>query len=150
MESDLHDASILYCGHSEEPEDVSHFEGELSEGSRFVSLFLPFVGIVPSRGGLSVLCHGPAFQEDEGYGSLDFGGALQECVCWRTLPGAGYRQGVSVQQADVYPAHEGEVWETLGLSVRAWAQRPGNYFLPCGMIFFSCFEFQSSIPFGQT
>ena len=48
MESDLHDASILYCGHSEEPEDVSHFEGELSEGSRFVSLFLPFVGIVPS------------------------------------------------------------------------------------------------------
>ncbi len=47
-ESDLHEATILYCGHSEEEEDVARFESELRRGSRFVSLFLPFVGVVPS------------------------------------------------------------------------------------------------------
>ncbi len=47
-ESDLHEATILYCGHSEEKEDVARYESELSRGSRFVSLFLPFVGVVPS------------------------------------------------------------------------------------------------------
>jgi hypothetical protein len=48
MESDLHDATIVYCGHSEAEEDVPRFEEELSRGSRFVSLFVPFVGVVPS------------------------------------------------------------------------------------------------------
>ena len=47
-ESDLHEATILYCGHNEEKEDVARLEGELRRGSRFVSLFLPFVGVVPS------------------------------------------------------------------------------------------------------
>jgi predicted RNA methylase len=47
-ESDLHEATILYCGHNEEREDVARLESELSRGSRFVSLFLPFVGVVPS------------------------------------------------------------------------------------------------------
>jgi hypothetical protein len=48
MESDLQEATIAYCGHTEMEEDVPHFERELSNGSRFVSLFLPFVGVVPS------------------------------------------------------------------------------------------------------
>jgi predicted RNA methylase len=47
-ESDLHEATILYCGHNEEEDDVARYEDELSAGSRFVSLFLPFVGVVPS------------------------------------------------------------------------------------------------------
>ncbi len=48
MESDLQEATVVYCGHNEAEEDVSHFGRELSRGSRFVSLFLPFVGVVPS------------------------------------------------------------------------------------------------------
>jgi hypothetical protein len=48
MESDLHEATIAYCGHTEVEEDLPHFEREMSGGSRFVSLFLPFVGVVPS------------------------------------------------------------------------------------------------------
>ena len=48
MDSDLHDATIAYCGHGEEKEDVQHFEEELPAGSRFVTLFLPFVGVVPA------------------------------------------------------------------------------------------------------
>ena len=47
MESDLGEATILYCGHNETEEDVPHFEDVLGRGSRFVSLFLPFVGVVP-------------------------------------------------------------------------------------------------------
>ncbi|MGA2663682.1 MAG: class I SAM-dependent methyltransferase [Nitrososphaerales archaeon] len=47
-ESDLHEATILYCGHNEAEEDVVRFGSELGSGSRFVSLFLPFVGVVPS------------------------------------------------------------------------------------------------------
>ncbi|MDA4134363.1 MAG: class I SAM-dependent methyltransferase [Thaumarchaeota archaeon] len=47
MESDLAEATILYCGHNETEEDVPHFEEALGKGSRFVSLFLPFVGVVP-------------------------------------------------------------------------------------------------------
>jgi hypothetical protein len=47
-ESDLHEATVLYCGHSEEEEDLERYENELGTGSRFVSLFLPFVGVVPS------------------------------------------------------------------------------------------------------
>ena len=48
MESDLHEATIAYCGHTEAEEDAPYFERELRRGSRFVSLFLPFVGVVPS------------------------------------------------------------------------------------------------------
>ena len=47
MESDLREATVLYCGHNETEEDVPHFEEALGNGSRFVSLFLPFVGVVP-------------------------------------------------------------------------------------------------------
>ncbi len=47
MESDLGEATVLYCGHNETEEDVPHFEDVLGRGSRFVSLFLPFVGVVP-------------------------------------------------------------------------------------------------------
>ncbi len=47
MESDLSDATIAYCGTYESEEDVTHFERELPAGSRFVTLFLPFVGVVP-------------------------------------------------------------------------------------------------------
>ena len=48
MESDLQDATIAYCGLSEMDEDVSHFERELKAGCRFVTLFLPFVGVLPT------------------------------------------------------------------------------------------------------
>ena len=48
MESDVGEATIAYCGHNETEEDVPHFERELGAGSRFVSLFLPFVGVVPT------------------------------------------------------------------------------------------------------
>jgi SAM-dependent methyltransferase len=45
--SDIHDATVVYCGHYEAEEDVSRFDRELSPGSRFVTLFLPFVGVMP-------------------------------------------------------------------------------------------------------
>jgi SAM-dependent methyltransferase len=48
MESDLHEATIAYCGLTEMEEDVQHFGTELQPGCRFVSLFLPFVGVIPS------------------------------------------------------------------------------------------------------
>jgi hypothetical protein len=48
MDSDIHDATIAYCGHYEEEGDVERFEEELSAGSRLVTLFLPFVGVVPT------------------------------------------------------------------------------------------------------
>ena len=48
MDSDVGDATIAYCGTYEAKEDVSHFGEELSAGSTFVTLFLPFVGVVPS------------------------------------------------------------------------------------------------------
>jgi len=47
MDSDLGQATIVYCGHNETEEDVPHFEEALGAGSRFVSLFLPFVGVMP-------------------------------------------------------------------------------------------------------
>ena len=47
MESDLGEATIAYCGHNETEEDVPHFEEEPRAGSRFVTLFLPFVGVLP-------------------------------------------------------------------------------------------------------
>ena len=47
-DSDLHEATIAYCGHYEMEEDVAHFESGLPVGARFVSLFLPFVGVIPT------------------------------------------------------------------------------------------------------
>jgi hypothetical protein len=47
MDSDIHDATIAYCGHYEVEVDVSRFERELGAGSRLVTLFLPFVGVIP-------------------------------------------------------------------------------------------------------
>jgi predicted RNA methylase len=48
MESDLHDATIVYSGLSEVDEDVAMFERKLKTGCRVVSLFLPFVGVLPA------------------------------------------------------------------------------------------------------
>jgi hypothetical protein len=48
MNSDFHDATLAYCGTYESEEDVSHFEMELPPRSRFVTLFLPFVGVLPT------------------------------------------------------------------------------------------------------
>ena len=48
MESDLHDATIVYCGLGEVDEDVALFGRKLKTGCRIVSLFLPFVGILPA------------------------------------------------------------------------------------------------------
>ncbi len=48
MESNLHDATIVYSGLGEESEDVSLFEKKLKTGCRIVSLFLPFVGVLPA------------------------------------------------------------------------------------------------------
>ncbi len=47
MESDLHDATIVYSGLSETEEDISYFERKVSTGCRIVTLFLPFVGVLP-------------------------------------------------------------------------------------------------------
>jgi len=48
MDSDIHDATVVYCGTYEMEEDVEHFGAGLPAGSRFVTLFLPFVGVLPT------------------------------------------------------------------------------------------------------
>jgi SAM-dependent methyltransferase len=48
MSSDLHDATVVYQGLAEIEEDVEHFERELPTGCRFVTLFLPLVGVLPT------------------------------------------------------------------------------------------------------
>ena len=48
MDSDIRDATVVYCGHYEVEGDVERFEKELGRGSRLVTLFLPFVGVVPT------------------------------------------------------------------------------------------------------
>ncbi len=48
MESDLSDATIVYCGLGEVDEDVALFGRKLKTGCKIVSLFLPFVGILPA------------------------------------------------------------------------------------------------------
>lgn len=48
MDSDIGDATVVYCGHYEMEGDVSRFERELEAGSRVVTLFPPFVGVVPA------------------------------------------------------------------------------------------------------
>jgi SAM-dependent methyltransferase len=45
--SDIHDATLVYCGHYEAEGDLDRFDRELLPGSRLVTLFLPFVGVVP-------------------------------------------------------------------------------------------------------
>jgi SAM-dependent methyltransferase len=47
IDSDIHEATIAYCGHYELEEDVQHFQRELKGGSRVVTLFLPYVGVIP-------------------------------------------------------------------------------------------------------
>ena len=47
-DSDIGDATVVYCGHYELEGDVGRFERELEPGSRVVTLFLPFVGVVPT------------------------------------------------------------------------------------------------------
>ncbi|MGD0146473.1 MAG: class I SAM-dependent methyltransferase [Nitrososphaerales archaeon] len=47
MESDLHDATIVYSGLSETEEDIAYFEKKVRIGCRIVTLFLPFVGVLP-------------------------------------------------------------------------------------------------------
>ena len=48
MDSDLSEATIAYCGLTEEEDDVEHFGNILQPGTRFVTLFLPFVGVLPT------------------------------------------------------------------------------------------------------
>jgi cyclopropane fatty-acyl-phospholipid synthase-like methyltransferase len=48
MDSDIHDATVVYCGTYEMEEDVEHFGNALGAGSRFVTLFLPFVAVLPT------------------------------------------------------------------------------------------------------
>jgi SAM-dependent methyltransferase len=48
MDSDIGDATVVYCGHYELEGDVARFERELAPGSRLVTLFLPLVGVVPT------------------------------------------------------------------------------------------------------
>jgi SAM-dependent methyltransferase len=47
-DSDISDATIVYCGHYEVEGDVARFEEELGQGSRLVTLFLPLLGVVPT------------------------------------------------------------------------------------------------------
>lgn len=47
MESDLYDATIVYSGLSETEEDIAYFEKKVRAGCRIVTLFLPFVGVLP-------------------------------------------------------------------------------------------------------
>lgn len=47
MMSDLHDATIVYSGLEEIEEDVALCERRLKAGCRIVTLFLPFVGVLP-------------------------------------------------------------------------------------------------------
>jgi len=56
MDSDVHDATVVYCGTYEMEEDVEHFGAELPTGSRFVTLFLPFVGVLPTASDYPFYC----------------------------------------------------------------------------------------------
>ncbi len=48
MDSDIGEATVVYCGHYEMEGDVERFENELEPGSRVVTLFLPFIGVLPT------------------------------------------------------------------------------------------------------
>lgn len=62
MDSDIHDATVVYCGTYEMEEDVAHFGAELPSGSRFVTLFLPFVGVLPTASDYPFYCMGVPFR----------------------------------------------------------------------------------------
>lgn len=62
MDSDIHDATVVYCGTYEMEEDVAHFGAELPSGSRFVTLFLPFVGVLPTASDYPFYCMGMPFR----------------------------------------------------------------------------------------
>ncbi|QQG49174.1 MAG: class I SAM-dependent methyltransferase [archaeon] len=47
MESDLNDATIVYSGLGEIEEDIANLERKVRAGCRIVTLFLPFVGVLP-------------------------------------------------------------------------------------------------------
>jgi hypothetical protein len=47
-DSDISDATVVYCGHYEVEGDLARFEEELGQGSRLVTLFLPLLGVVPT------------------------------------------------------------------------------------------------------
>ena len=47
MESDLHDATIVYSGLEEIEEDIELYERKLKTGCKIVTLFLPLVGVLP-------------------------------------------------------------------------------------------------------
>ena len=91
MESDLHDATIVYCGLGEVDEDVALFGRKLKTGCKIVSLFLPFVGILPAAADYPFLPHEGSLQEDEGCFSLDIESTLHGRLRRRTVPRAGYR-----------------------------------------------------------
>lgn len=48
-ESDISEATIAYYGLDEEDEDLADWEKKLSPRCRIVTLFLPFVGVVPEN-----------------------------------------------------------------------------------------------------
>lgn len=48
MESDLNGATVVYSGLGEIDDDVDYFESRVGSGCRIVTLFLPFVGVVPT------------------------------------------------------------------------------------------------------
>jgi len=48
-QSDISEATIAYFGLTESEEDVADFEKKLIPGCRLVTLFLPFVGVVPKE-----------------------------------------------------------------------------------------------------
>jgi predicted RNA methylase len=48
-ESDISEATIVYYGLDEEDEDLANLEKKLSPRCRIVTLFLPFVGVVPKK-----------------------------------------------------------------------------------------------------
>lgn len=56
MDSDIHDATVVYCGTYEMEEDVAHFGAGLRAGSRFVTLFLPFAGVLPTASDYPFYC----------------------------------------------------------------------------------------------
>jgi O-methyltransferase involved in polyketide biosynthesis len=47
MESDVGDATLIYCSTQEVEDLLAKCEKELRKGSRFVTLFLPLVGAMP-------------------------------------------------------------------------------------------------------
>lgn len=132
MESELGEATIVYCGHNEAEEDVPHFEEVLGAGSRFVSLFLPFVGVMPDAVDYPFYLMTLPFKKTKDVYALDHHGALQEGHPGGALPGARQRPGVPLRQAHDGSAHERETRRLLIQSMAAdgggshWARLAGG------------------------